>query len=233
MSTPSTPPIRILVVLPLYGGSLPVGRFVINALSSLGHIAEAFEAPGFYSAYTALKDLRVFPEKYDYLEHEFVQFLSKAILAKVETFEPDLVLSMAQAPLSRQALKRLRRDGVPTAMWFVEDHHVFPYWEAFAPLYDFFFVIQKEPLLSKLAAIGVQNAAYLPMAADPVMHRPLELTPQEKRKYGSDLSFLGAGYPNRRVAFRELLEYDLKNLGNGMGQRCEPCAVYTGRGQAY
>ncbi|WP_027183334.1 CgeB family protein [Desulfovibrio inopinatus] len=207
------PSVRVLVVLPLYGGSLPVGRFVMSALTSLGHTVEAFEAPDFYSAFTALKELRVFPEKYDYLEHEFVQFLSKAILAKVETFEPDLVLSMAQAPLSRQALKRLRRDKVPTAMWFVEDHRVFPYWEVFAPLYDFFFVIQKEPFLSKLAGIGVENAMYLPMAADPNHHRPLELTVQEKRKYGSDISFLGAGYPNRRVAFRELLGFDLKIWG--------------------
>ena len=67
----------------------------------------------------------------DHLENSFLQVVSQAVLAKVEAFSPDMVLALAQAPLSRQALKRLRRDGVPTAMWFVEDHELFTYWKAF------------------------------------------------------------------------------------------------------
>jgi spore maturation protein CgeB len=206
--------LRVLVVLPMYGGSLPVGRSCAKALAGLGVLAEVFEAPDFHPAFRALEGLRVTPERLDYLEQSFLQVVSQAILAKTETFGPDLVLSLAQAPVSRQALKRLRRDGVPTAMWFVEDHRVFPYWEAYAPLYDIFAVIQREPFLSKLAEIGAPNALYLPLAADPDLHRPLELTPVEKRKFGSDLSFLGAGYPNRRLAFRELLGRDFKIWGN-------------------
>ncbi len=142
---------RILLVLPMYGGSLPVGRYCGNALRELGHMVETFEAPGFYGAFSALKTLRVGTDRLDYLENSFLQVVSQAILAKVEAFAPDLVLAMAQAPLSRQALKRLRRDRVPTAMWFVEDHEVFPYWQAFAPLYDLFAVIQKGEFPRKLA----------------------------------------------------------------------------------
>lgn len=205
---------RILVVLPMYGGSLPVGRYCAKALAGLGHLVETFEAPDFYGAFTALKNLRVTAERLDYLEHAFLQTVSQALLAKVETFEPDLVLAMAQAPLTRQALKRLRRDGVATAMWFVEDHRVFTYWQAFAPHYDFFAVIQKEPFVSRLTDLGVENVLYLPMAADPDIHRPLDPTPAERRLYGSDLSFVGAGYPNRRTAFRELFEFDLKIWGS-------------------
>ncbi len=205
---------RILVVLPMYGGSLPVGRYCAKALAGLGHLVEVFEAPDFHGAFTALKNLRVTAKRLDYLEHAFLQTVSQAILAKVETFEPDLVLAMAQAPLGRQTLKRLRRDGVATAMWFVEDHQVFTYWQAFAPYYDFFAVIQKEPFLSRLAGLGVENVLYLPMAADPDIHRPLDLSPAERRLYGSDLSFVGAGYPNRRMAFRELFGFDLKIWGS-------------------
>ncbi|KUG28151.1 cgeb family protein [hydrocarbon metagenome] len=205
---------RILVVLPMYGGSLPVGRYCAKALAGLGHLVETFEAPDFYGAFTAIQNLRVTAQRLDYLEHAFLQTVSQALLAKVETFEPDLVLAMAQAPLTRQALKRLRRDGVSTAMWFVEDHQVFTYWQAFAPFYDFFAVIQKEPFVSRLHGLGVENVLYLPMAADPDIHRPLDLTPAERRLYGSDLSFVGAGYPNRRAAFRELFEFDLKIWGS-------------------
>lgn len=205
---------RILVVLPLYGGSLPVGRYCGNALRELGHVVEYFEAPDFFGAFSALKTLRVGTDRLDYLENSFLQVVSQAVLAKVETFAPDLVLAMAQAPLSRQALKRLRRDKVPTAMWFVEDREVFPYWKAFAPLYDLFAVIQKGDFARQLADLGQPNSFYLPLAADPGVHRPLELSAVERRKYGSELSFVGAGYPNRRLAFRQLAGYDLRIWGN-------------------
>jgi len=206
-------PLRILVVLPLYGGSLPIGRYCEKALIELGHLVEVFEAPLFHCAFEGLKTLRVSTDRLEYLENSFLQVLSQAVLAKTESFCPDLVLSLAQAPLSRQALTRLRKDNVATAMWFVEDFRLFTYWRAFAPLYDFFAVIQEEPFLDRLYDMGCDNALYLPLAADPDFHKPLDLTSMEKHQFGSDVSFLGAGYPNRQRAFKRLFGYDFKIWG--------------------
>jgi len=205
--------LRILVVLPLYGGSLPIGRYVASALTDMGHLVETFEAPDFNPAYESLKKLKVTTDRLSYLQNSFLNVVSQSILAKVETFEPDLVLAMAQAPLNHQVLKRLRRDGVTTAMWFVEDFRLFTYWKSFAPFYDIFAVIQKEPFIGELAAIEQPNALYLPLAALPDFHKPVELSPVERRKFGSDVSFMGAGYPNRRIAFRELVNRDFKIWG--------------------
>ncbi|TVM15881.1 hypothetical protein DPQ33_14345 [Oceanidesulfovibrio indonesiensis] len=207
-------PLRILVVQPLYGGSLTVGRYAVSALRELGHVVEVFEGPAFNGSFNALKSMRIGSDRLDALESSFLQIVSQAVLAQAEAFEPDLVLAPAQAPLSRQALSRLRRDGVLTAMWFVEDYNLFTYWKGFAPHYDVFAVIQKEPFLSHLAEIGVRNALYLPLAGLESFHRPMELDSVEKRKYGADISFLGAGYPNRRVAFRQLLNYDFRIWGS-------------------
>ena len=206
--------LRILIVLPMYGGSLPVGWHCAAALARLGQVVEVFEAPAFSGAFTALRDLRVTSDRLEYLENSFLQTVSQAVAAKVETFGPDLVLAMAQAPLSRQVLKRFRRNGVATAMWFVEDYARFPYWLPFAPLYDLFAVIQKAPFVEKLAAIGQTNVLYLPLAADPAVHRPLALSPVDRRRYGAQVSFMGAGYPNRRRAFRELAGVDLAIFGS-------------------
>lgn len=204
---------RVLVVLPLYGGSLPVGRYCASALKELGHMVEVFEAPDFHPSYKALGQLRVTSDRLQYLENSYLQVVAQAVLAKVETFEPDLVLAMAQAPLTIQALKRLRRDGVATAMWFVEDSKLFTYWQAFAPHYDIFAVIQKDTFLDELQAIGAANALYLPMAAHPEVHKPLELSTADARTFGSDISFMGAGYPNRRLALREFVGQDFKLWG--------------------
>ena len=205
--------LRILVVLPLYGGSLPVGRFCVSALREMGHIVEVFDAPAFHPTYQSLDTLRVTSDRMEYLQNSYLQFVSQAVAAKVETFEPDLVLALAQAPMTHQTLKRLQRDKVVTAMWFVEDFRLFTYWQSYAPFYDVFAVIQKEPFFEQLAEIGVQSPLYLPLAAHPPFHRPLELSGVEQRKYGSDVSFMGAGYPNRRLAFREMAGLDFKIWG--------------------
>ncbi|MDR1242920.1 MAG: glycosyltransferase [Deltaproteobacteria bacterium] len=207
---------RVLVVLPLYGGSLPVGRYCAAALRDNGCLVEVFEAPAFFGSFEALKGLQVRRERLDYLENSYLALVGEAVLAQVERFAPDLVLAMAQAPLSRKTLARLKHDGVPTAMWFVEDYRLFVYWRSFATCYDFFAVIQREPFLRELADLGVRNALYLPLAALPELHRPLEgeaLSAADRQRFGADVSFMGAGYPNRRRAFRELTGYDFKIWG--------------------
>lgn len=49
--------LRILVILPMYGGSLPIGRYCASALRGLGHTVRLFEAPLLYPAFTGLKGL--------------------------------------------------------------------------------------------------------------------------------------------------------------------------------
>lgn len=210
----TTEALRILVVLPMYGGSLPIGRYCARALTDLGHTVRVFEAPALYPAFTGLGKLDLTPARKGPLEAAFLQVVAQAIWAQAEELAPQLVLALAQAPMSRNLLQRFRRAGVRTAMWFVEDHRLFTYWQSYAPLYDFFAVIQKEPFLSELAAIGQPHALYLPLAALPEFHKPLELSPAELREYGSDIAFLGAGYPNRRVAFRPLAGRDFKIWGS-------------------
>ncbi len=205
---------KILVVLPLYGGSLPIGEYCVEALKALGHRVEVFAAPEFQSASNAIDRLHVSAEKHDFLKNTFATMLSEAVYAKAEAFAPDLVLAMAQAPLTRAVLKRFEKDNIPTAMWFVEDYNLFTYWRAYANYYKHFFVIQKEPFLSLLKEGGHESAHYLPLAALPSFHKKLELSPQETIKYGADIAFLGAGYANRRYEFRRLTSYNFKIWGS-------------------
>ena len=204
---------RIVVVLPLYGGSLPIGRYCAEALREIGCLVEVFESPSFYSAFSALQDLRVSTQQREFLENNFLQVMTHAICAKAEHFKADLVFCMAQAPLGRQGLKRLKKLGIPTAMWFVEDYQLFPYWRTLAPYYDVFAVIQKNPFLEELRAIGVENALYLPLAALPDFHKRQDLSPEEREEFEATVSFLGAGYPNRRRAFKELIQPGFKIWG--------------------
>ena len=224
-------PLKILVVLPMSGGSLPIGRYCASALESMGHTVKLFEAPAFQPAFAALKGVGVTSDRLEQLENGFLQVISQAITAQAETFEPHMVLALAQAPMGRTLLRRLRKMGIATAMWFVEDYQIFTYWRAFAPLYDVFAVIQKEPFLTHLHEAGQKNALYLPLAALPEFHKPLDLGPAERALWGADIAFMGAGYPNRRVAFRPLARRGLKIWGTEWDGDCElaPCVQQGGR----
>lgn len=206
--------LRILVVLPLYGGSLPIGRYCAMALRKLGHSVRVFEAPLLYPAYKGLRGLDIAPTRLPGLENSFLRLVSQAIWIQAEEQQPQIVLALAQAPLDRNILRRMKQAGMKTVMWFVEDYRVFNYWQAFAPLYDAFAVIQKEPFLKMLASVSQKHAFYLPLAALPDFHKRLELSDAEKKEYGSDVSFLGAGYPNRRLAFRRIADRDFKIWGS-------------------
>src|SRR5436309_1672412 len=146
-----------------------------------------------------------------------------AVLARVavEAGKPDLVLALAQAPLDAAVLAEIGRRGVLRAFWFVEDHRLLTYWQSVIAEYDYFFAIQQGAFLEEAARRSAARVAYLPCAADPAVHRPLALTAAERAELGAPLAFVGAGYRNRRIAFRPLLDLGLKIWGTewaGAGQ---------------
>jgi spore maturation protein CgeB len=118
---------------------------------------------------------------------------------------------MAQAPLSPRVLKELRSRGVITVQWFMEDCRRFPAWQHLAAYYDYFFVIQRE-FCAAVEQAGAGRSLYLPMACDPAVHRPVSVDPTEP--WGSDISFVGAGYNNRQQMFAGLAAQDFKIWGS-------------------
>ena len=206
--------LRIFVVLPMYGGSLPIGRYCIKALEEMGHRVCVFEAPVLYNAYAALKKLELSPSQMAQIEEGFLQLVTQALLMQITSFNPDFLLALAQAPMGVHILQKLKQAKIKTAMWFVEDFRLFQYWKALAPLYDIFAVIQKEPFITELNKIGQNNVLYLPLAAQPGIHEKINLSEKDTMEYGSEIGFLGAGYPNRRLAFRPLENKDFKIWGS-------------------
>jgi len=199
--------LRIAVVGPIYGGSLPITGFVVRALESLGHHVRWLDHSVHATSYHQLELLKNSQHRLA-LQSKYAEMLSRITMAQLAEDPPDLVLSLAQAPLVLPALEHLRRKRFMTAMWFVENFRHLTYWQQLAAGYDFWFVIQQEPCLAALKQAGAKEVRYLPMAADPSVHRPLELTQTEREEYGSDVSFVGAGYANRRAIFPRLLGHD-------------------------
>ncbi len=219
--------LRIMVVNPIYGGSLPTARYCADALKNLGHQVISAECDKFADGFFSLKDVTGDPKNANALSHLFMNLMGETVAARASEFQPDLILALAQAPLTPQAIERLKTLKIPVVFWFVEDFRTLPYWKEIAPSYDYFFTIQQGEIFEQLRAEGARNTYYLPQGCFPNVHRPLDLSSRERETYGADLSFMGAAYYNRIQTFPQLLEHDFKIWGTGwdlqspVGQRVQ------------
>lgn len=217
---------KILVVTPICGGSLPVAHHAARALRAMGHqVIEADLSPldGFYQQ---VRRRDVPEERRNGLAQRIIQFVGEHVTFLAEAEKPDVLLALAQAPLDRKTLDGVRRLGVPTAFWFVEDYRFLGYFREVAGGYDVFFHIQGAAMEAELARCGARHVHYLPLAADPDVFRPVT-DPALLEPYRADVSFMGAGYPNRRALFAHLLDHELKiwgtewELSSDVGQRVQ------------
>lgn len=217
----SKPPIakknrlKIVVMTPIYGGSFPIAAYSFRALKNLGHEVELWDSSIFEKAFKMALELNIDDGNKKVLSDLFLHLISEMFVASCSSICPDLVIALAQAPVSIKALERFRNNQITTAFWFVEDYQLMPYWKRYAPYYDFFFTIQKDGFMDELKKHGVHYSHYLPLAADPEIHRPLKLAKHEIDEYGSEISFMGAGYYNRQKLFMGLLDLNFKIWGTG------------------
>jgi spore maturation protein CgeB len=205
--------LKILVVNPIYGGSLPAAHHCASALELMGHEVQVYAAESFAKG-MELADQFTRPNHRKSFLGDMASFLSRGVELKAREFEPDLVLALAQAPLQPATLAILEQMGIPTAFWFVEDYRLLPYWRDVAAGYSYFFAIQQGDFPGELAKSGVRHQAYLPTAAAPAVHTAVELSAAEREEFGSPLSFVGAGYYNRQRLFRALTDYSFKIWGS-------------------
>jgi spore maturation protein CgeB len=199
---------RVLVVPPVWGGSLPIAYWCAEALTQLG--CEVFTVPidSVDPLHRFLREKKFDPKRKDLVEVPMVRFLGELTILMAEEFQPDLVFAMAQAPLAVQAIEALNRLGMPTAFWFIENYRHMDYFRHMAAVYSHFFHIQGQALETELDRLGA-NHSFLPVAAHPPVHRPIELTEEDQAQFGAPVGFMGHGYPNRQLVFSRLVQWGL------------------------
>ena len=211
--TPSS--FRVLVVQPMYGGSSTIGNYLYSALLNLGYDAKILDFSKFYDAYKYMGEFTPNEDHVNSLKQSLFNLMSEALLSSVFNEPPDLVIFMAQSPSSERTLLKLRSMGIKTAYWFVEDFRTLTYWNTIAKNVDYFFTIQKDDFFAELKNIGADNYHYLPLACLPDFHKKItEINEEDQIKYGSDVSFAGAGYYNRKNVFAQLGDFNFKIWGS-------------------
>lgn len=214
-------PLRVLVIPPIYGGSLPTARYCFDALEALGHRAYWADCDKMAQAFHAIKGFSANREHSEILSRKFLEFISEAVVARAAEVRPDLILALAQAPLDRETVKRLKALEVPIAFWFPEDFRTLTYWQEMASAYDYFFAFQRGEFPQRLKEAGNVGYYYLPQACHPAVHKKSGPA-AGLEKFSAELSFMGAPYYNRTQSFVRLLDLPFKIWGEGW----DPEGVY-------
>lgn len=212
---------KIAAVGPIQGGTLPILGYTARSLVELKQRVRVLDMSGYANGFHLVEDFVQDDVRRAIQRNNYVEMTSQLIFESFTEKPADLLIMMAQAPISARILQELRKQGVVTALWFTEDYLRFTYWQLLAPYYDFVFTIQKGDCVDKIKAAGAGEVMYLPMACDPGIHRPLNLSEEERARWGSPISFVGAGYHNRQQTFASLSNLPFKIWGTEWPE-CKP-----------
>jgi hypothetical protein len=177
----SHPSNRWFVALSPQGGARAVGEQAIEALSRLSspEAVKVFDCKTYLKVFSSLL---ANPE-----ESMVVDLLNHALIVQCLDFRATHLLVLSLCPVTLFTLKLLKNQRVATIHWFYEDFRLAVYWKDVIAGYDYFFAIQKGPIVRACASNNVRYG-FLPTAAN---SDALFDLPVIGRKSPVDVSFIG------------------------------------------
>jgi len=186
---------------------MTITEYMEDAIRALGHDLTVFDdrqhiVPG------RIRQSIHWLQQYD-LRHINKKLVSLALKSK-----PDIAVVTGGHRITRQSVQALKKNRTCPVLWTIDAPSNFEPIIDVAPVYDHVFC-QGSEAVELLNCAGIEGAQWLPVGCDPNIHKPIELSPEEKRYYGSDVVFVGSYYQNRAEVFESLVDFDLAIWGPG------------------
>lgn len=151
-------------------------------------------------------------QRLQFLQNWDLRRLNNKLISLVFRDLPDLCIITGGHRIFSETILKIKERGITTALWTIDPPRNFqPIIDA-APYYDFIFCGGTEAQ-ELLAEAGFKKTHWIPFAYDPDFHKPLDLSSEEKKKWGSDVTFIGSFYPNRAHILEKIYDFDLKVWG--------------------
>lgn len=163
-----------------------------------------------------------------------VKLLNKRLIEKTKKFRPDFILLLKPIIILPKTVSELTK--ITKVFSWYPDYILFPktcsaYFYKSIPLYDCHFSFNFENS-KELLKFGAKKSIFLPCAADPSCHHPVSASPEEVKKIGADIIFVGTYADEERFWHLERLcqeGYDIKIYGNSW-EKCpkNSCLIKKG-----
>jgi hypothetical protein len=105
---------KIGVLGPIQGGTIPTGLYTYNALLRWGQRARRFDMSGFNDGFNLMDQFLSQDLRKGMMRNTYVEMLSQLLLESFTEKPVDILICMAQAPVTPRVLTELRRRGVIT-----------------------------------------------------------------------------------------------------------------------
>mgnify|MGYP001211412947 FL=1 len=186
-------------------------EYVERAILQLGHELETYDYRQHIIPYRI-------SDKLPFLYHWDMNRLNNGLIKLVNYFRPDILLVNWGGTFYPETITEIkRRFNVITINWlsdFPGGPGVLETALKVIPVYDFFFA-QSTDAIEVHDKHGNKGGMWLNVACDPDIHKPLDLSEEEKLKYGVDICFVGSMYPERAELFETLTDFDIGIWGPG------------------
>ena len=184
-----------------------ITEYTERTIMKLGHELIPFDDRAFIIPGRLRKSVR-------FLQDIDLNRLNRRLISLASSTNPDLCLVAGGNRILPETVQKIKSQGIKAALWTIDAPRNFQPILNAAPGYDFIFCGGTEAQ-ELLAQARIKKTYWLPFACDPDIHKPADANPEEKKKWGSDVSFIGSYYPNRAQALENIADFDLKVWGPG------------------
>lgn len=184
-----------------------ITEYIERAITRCGHSLSVFDDRQFYLPGRLRK-------KVSWLQWIDQKLLNKRMISLAYRETPDVTIITGGHRISAKTIRTMKNKGIMTVLWTTDAPANFQPIIDVAPYYDHIFC-QGSEAVELLNNAGIEGAYWLPMACDPLVHRPVELTVEEREKFGSDVTFIGSYYQNRAELFEKIQGFDFSIWGPG------------------
>lgn len=190
---------KILIVRPWGKTTFELGEYCKNALAEIGHNADLFT----YS------DERI-SSRLPFLGKTERGVVKKALTKKISDFRPQLILVIKGDRIPLDLIRKIKEKfKIPVANYWIDDPDSIEVSRKISPVYDYFFTNDPE-LVQVHKESGCPHVGFLSFGCLPYLHKKMQLSQEEYKKYGSDVCFAGSVSEGRIKILEALSDFNLK-----------------------
>jgi spore maturation protein CgeB len=197
---------RIVYVRSYFSSFKTFYDYVEEALIRAGHEVYPFD----YKSYPLPEIVR---QHSNFLQNISVSKINKDFVNLVNSKKPDMLFFSHGFTIEKSTILKLKKKhNLVTINWICDYPSEFDLAVKHAPVFDYIFVSGTDAL-KRLRLAGHENTHLMFFACDPNYHKPVELSPEEREKYSTEISFVGSMYPGRLRFFEKIADFNISIWG--------------------